>query len=135
MSPKGSTKSVPGFTAAEPATSTRTIEIRPADPTKMLKRIRRDSHQRIIPVRDRPVGNAGEDSAAEAIGHSLSDVFSIQEHGAVERVALDRFEAGISNNSAQLFFGSAVTCAGSLDYVLFQHHRAYIVAAEVEAYF
>jgi hypothetical protein len=58
---------------------------------------------------------------------------SIQKHRPVERIALDGLEAGVADDSAQLFFRGAVTRARGLDYILFQHHRAYIVAAEVEA--
>jgi hypothetical protein len=43
----------------------------------------------------------------------------VQEHGAVEGVALDGLEAGVADDSAQLFFGGAVTGSGSFDYVLF----------------
>ena len=57
----------------------------------------------------------------------------VEEHGAVEGVALDGLEAGVADDSAQLFFGGAVAGAGGLHDVLFEHDGAYVVAAEVEA--
>src|SRR6185437_2550007 len=57
---------------------------------------------------------------------------SVRKHGSIERIALDRFESGVADNVAQLFFCSAVAGAGGADYVFFQHHRADIVAAEAQ---
>lgn len=62
-----------------------------------------------------------------------SDPFgSVQKHRPVEGVALDGLEAGVANDSPQLFFRGAVGRSRSFDHVLFQHHRAHIVAAEVK---
>ena len=58
---------------------------------------------------------------------------SIQKHGPVEGVALDGLEAGVADDAAKLFFGGAVRGAGGLDHVLFEHHRTYVVAAEMKA--
>ena len=57
----------------------------------------------------------------------------IEEHGAVEGVALDGLEAGVADDAPEFFLGGAVRCAGSFDDVLFEHDGAYIVAAKVEA--
>src|ERR1039458_9343251 len=57
----------------------------------------------------------------------------VQEHRAIECVALDRLEAGVADDSAQFFFRGAVAGAGGAHPVLFQHDRTHIVAAEVEA--
>ena len=59
----------------------------------------------------------------------------VEEHGAVEGVALDGFEAGVADDAAEFFFGGAVAGAGGFDYVLFEHDGAYVVAAKVEAEF
>jgi hypothetical protein len=56
----------------------------------------------------------------------------VQEHGAVEGVALDGLEAGVADDAAEFFLGSAVRGAGRFDHVLFEHDGAYIVAAEVK---
>ena len=58
---------------------------------------------------------------------------SVEEHGAVEGVALDGFEAGVADDAAEFFFSGAVGCSGCFDDVLFEHDGAYVVAAEVEA--
>ena len=57
----------------------------------------------------------------------------VEEHGAVEGVALDGLEAGVADDAAEFFFGGAVAGAGGLDDILFKHDGAYVVAAEVEA--
>ena len=67
------------------------------------------------------VGPGNRDTKAELV----------QEHRAVEGVALDGFEAGVTDDSAQLFLGGAVTRAGGSDYIFFQHYGAYVVATEV----
>src|SRR5579884_466736 len=56
----------------------------------------------------------------------------IQEVGAVERIALDRAEARIADDAAQFFFGGAVGDAGGAHDVLFEHHRAHVIAAEAQ---
>ena len=43
----------------------------------------------------------------------------VQKHRPIERVALDGFEAGVSYDSAQLFFGGAVTGSCRLHYIFF----------------
>src|SRR5690349_18772790 len=57
----------------------------------------------------------------------------IEEHGAVEGVALDGLEAGVADDAAEFFFGGAVAGAGGFDDVFFEHDGAYVVAAEMEA--
>jgi hypothetical protein len=57
----------------------------------------------------------------------------IEEHGAVEGVALDGLEAGVADNAAEFFLGGAVAGACRFDYIFFEHDGAYVVAAEVEA--
>ncbi len=57
----------------------------------------------------------------------------VEEHGAVESVALDGLEAGVADDAAELLFGGAVAGACRLHYVLLEHDRAHVVAAEVEA--
>lgn len=47
---------------------------------------------------------------------------SVQEHGAIESVALDGFESGVADDSAEFFFCGAVAGACSFDDVLFEHH-------------
>ena len=64
-------------------------------------------------------------------GEQIGDL--VEEHGVVEGVALDGFEAGVADDTAEFLFGGAVAGAGSFDHVLFEHDGAYIVAAEVEA--
>ena len=58
----------------------------------------------------------------------------IQKHCPVERVALDGLEAGVADDSSEFFFRGAIAGAGGSDYVFFEHHRAYVVSAEVKAY-
>ena len=57
----------------------------------------------------------------------------IEEHGAVEGVALDGLEAGVADDAAEFFFRGAVAGAGGFDDVLFEHDGAYVVAAEAQA--
>lgn len=47
---------------------------------------------------------------------------SVEEHGAVEGVALDGFEAGVADDAAEFLFRGAVGYAGGADHVFFQHH-------------
>jgi hypothetical protein len=63
----------------------------------------------------------------------LHSVPSVQKHGPVERIPLHGLEAGVADDSSQFFFRSAVAGAGGSDYIFFEHHRAYVVAAEVKA--
>ncbi len=56
----------------------------------------------------------------------------VEEHGAVERVALNGFESGVANDAAQLFFCGAVGSTGCFHDVLFQHDRADVIAAEAQ---
>jgi hypothetical protein len=57
----------------------------------------------------------------------------VQEVLPIQRVPLCRPEAGVADNSAQLFFRDAVGYACGSYYVFFKHHRAYVVAAEAQA--
>src|SRR6185369_9501412 len=59
----------------------------------------------------------------------------VEKHGAVEGVALDGPEAGVTDDAAEFFFCCAVAGAGGLDHVLFEHDGTYVVSAEVEAEF
>ena len=59
----------------------------------------------------------------------------VEEHGSVEGVALDGFEAGVADNAAELFFRGAVAGACRFDHILFEHDGAYVVAAEVKTQF
>jgi len=43
----------------------------------------------------------------------------IQEHRPIQRIPLHRFEAGVADDAAQLFFGCAVRRSGGFDDVLF----------------
>ena len=58
---------------------------------------------------------------------------SVKKHRPIERVPLHGLEAGVADDAAQLFLRRAVRCTGGLHHILFEHHRAYVVAAEVEA--
>ncbi len=58
----------------------------------------------------------------------------VQEVLAIQRVSLGGAEAGVADYAAQFLFGSAVGYARGSYYILFQHHRAYVVAAEAEAH-
>jgi len=44
-----------------------------------------------------------------------------------------RLEAGVADDSPQLFFRGAIRGAGGLHYIFFEHHTAHVVASEVEA--
>ncbi len=57
----------------------------------------------------------------------------VEEHRAVERIALHRLKSRVTDDSTQLFFGGAVAGACGFDDILFEHDGAYVVAAEVEA--
>src|SRR5258708_35915880 len=59
---------------------------------------------------------------------------SVQEILPVERIPLRRPEAGIANDSAQLFLGSAIGHTRGAHYIFLEHYRAHIVAAEAQAY-
>src|ERR1700685_3512727 len=63
-----------------------------------------------------------------------SPAFLIQEVLPVQRIPLRRPEARVADDAAQLFFCRAVGHACGSYYVFFQHHRAYVVAAEAEAH-
>src|SRR5271165_2985205 len=58
---------------------------------------------------------------------------SVQKELRIQRVPLRRTEAGIADDAAQLFFGSAVAHTGGAHHVLLNHHRANIVAAEAQS--
>jgi len=47
---------------------------------------------------------------------------------------LRRPESRIADDAAQFFFSSAIGDAGGADDVFFEHHRAYIVAAEAQSH-
>ncbi len=57
----------------------------------------------------------------------------IEEHGAVEGVALDGLEACVADDAAEFLLSGAVAGAGRFDHVFLEHDGAYVVAAEVEA--
>ncbi len=57
----------------------------------------------------------------------------VEEHGAVEGVALDGLEAGVADDAAKFLFGGAVGGAGGLDHIFLEHDRADVIAAKVEA--
>jgi hypothetical protein len=69
------------------------------------------------------VGNRTHDWPAHHQFNSkgLTDCFLIQKHSPIQRVALDRLEAGVADDSAEFFFRGAVTGARGLNYILFQH--------------
>src|SRR5258708_6884430 len=52
----------------------------------------------------------------------------------IQRIALRRTESRIADDAAEFFFSRAVRHACGSYYVFFQHHRAYVVAAEAEAH-
>ena len=58
----------------------------------------------------------------------------VQEVLPIQRISLRGAEARIADDAAQLFFGGAVGHAGGSHYIFFQHHRAYVVAAEAQAH-
>src|ERR1039458_5877883 len=58
---------------------------------------------------------------------------SIQEIGAVQRVALFGNEAGVADDAPQLFFAGVVVRAGGGDHVLLDHDAAHVVATEAQA--
>ncbi len=68
-------------------------------------------------------------SAAIAESWELEDGL-VEEHGAVEGVALDGLEAGFADDAAKLFFGGAAGFAEAL----FEEDGADVVAAEAEAH-
>ncbi len=86
-----------------------------------------------LPLSLLPMAASVPQTPATRQGRVDSGVASIQEHRSVERIALDRLEAGVANDAAQFFFCRAIRRSRSSDHILFQHHRAHIVAAEVEA--
>ena len=59
---------------------------------------------------------------------------SVEEVGAIERVALHGAETGVADDAAQLLFGGAVAGSGGLYHIFFQHDRADIVPAEAQAH-
>ena len=59
--------------------------------------------------------------------------YLVEEILAIQGVALGGAEAGVADDAAQLFFCRAVGYACGSHYILFQHHRAYVVAAEAQA--
>ncbi len=58
----------------------------------------------------------------------------IQEILPIQRIPLRGPEARVADDAAQFFFGGAVGHACGSYYIFFQHHRAYVVAAEAEAH-
>src|SRR5260370_32701887 len=52
----------------------------------------------------------------------------------VQRVALGGAESRIADDAAEFFFSRAVRHACGSYYVFFEHHRAYVVAAEAQAH-
>ena len=50
----------------------------------------------------------------------VSELALVEEHGAVEGVALDGLEAGVADDAAEFFFCGAVRGARSFDDVLFE---------------
>src|ERR1022692_1076841 len=75
-----------------------------------------------------PKAGSGEPAQAWRPGPT-----SIQEIGAVQRVALFGNEAGVADDAPQLFFAGVVMCAGGGDHVLLDHDAAHVVAAEAQA--
>ena len=58
----------------------------------------------------------------------------VQEVLPIQSVALRRSESCVANNPAEFFFCRAVGYACGSYYIFFQHHRAYVVAAEAQAH-
>jgi len=56
----------------------------------------------------------------------------VQEVSPVKRISLHRFKPGVADNATQLFLGRAVGHARSSNHILFEHDRAYVVAAELQ---
>src|SRR5580658_8064305 len=59
---------------------------------------------------------------------------SVQKILPVQRIPLRRTETRISYDAPQLFFGGAIVYTGGADDVLFEHHRAHVVAPEAQAH-
>ena len=58
----------------------------------------------------------------------------VQEVLPIQRIPLRGPESRVANDAAQLFFGRAIRHTRGSYYVFFEHHRAYVVAAEAQAH-
>src|SRR5882724_1702661 len=58
----------------------------------------------------------------------------IQEIRAIECVALGRFEPGVPDNSAELFFRGAIRYTRGTYHIFFEHDRSDVVAAEAQTH-